>query len=603
MQRRTLVTAVAAASLIVVPVTAGSAFGLTSGASSTTALTNSVPSSVLTHSGVGPTITGPARTTQRLDLALQLPLRNWARAQALTAKGTAVGAAAYARDFAPTKASVDRVVAWARHNGYQIDSVNRSGGAVNVSASIGRINSTLKAGVSAASFKGVSGVSATKAPVVPSSLGLSGITGLNTTIVVRPMHVTAPKAKAKPNASGPDACAYYWGQNVNPLAKAKFTYASNNICGYHPKDLASMYHVTGAGSYYAPKLGILLPYNSSSALSNVNHLMAANKYPQLSASNYHVTPASSYDTSQCGDIYGWYSEQTLDLTSTHEVAQKASIYYTAAKSCLFTDTLVAFQGAVSRHATATLSMSFGSSTDRASAIGQSVIDGWTKSAAQASLLGMSVYASTGDNGNNSASAGAVGVGFPSSDPYITAVGGTSEGITSTGASVVRTGWEDELEGGRTGFYAGANGGPSQTFKMPSWQTGKVPGSSPYRRLPDVAALADPFTGILLYTAHSGYTAIGGTSLASPTVAAMTGLAKSYNKRSFGLASPSLYKMIGTSAVNDITPHNAGVYYAGSGDQLVAFDTKPQTLQSATRWDNVTGVGVPNGTPFLAALGK
>lgn len=604
MQRRTLVTAVAATSLIVVPATAGSAFGLTSGTSgTTTALTNSVPSSLLTHSGVGPTVTGPASSSQRIDFALQLPLRNWARAQALTARGKAVGDAAYQREFAPTRAAVDRVVAWARHNGYSIESVNRGAGAVNVSATIARVNSTLGAAMAAATFKGVHGVTATRAPLVPTSLGLAGITGLNTTIVVKPTHVTGPKA-TRSSVGNPEACAYYWGQNTNPLAQAKFTYASNNICGYKPKDLPAMYHVTGAGNFYAPKLGILLPFNSSSALSNVNHLMTANKYPQLAAGNYHVTTPSSYDTSQCGDIYGWYSEQTLDLTTSHSIAPKAPIYYTAAKSCLFTDTLVAFQGAVSRHASTTISMSFGSSTDRASALGQSVIDGWTKTAAQASLKGISVFASTGDNGDNSESTGAVGVGFPASDPYITAVGGTSEGINPDGSSVVRTGWEDEeMQGSASKFYAGANGGPSQTFKMPTWQMGKVPGPNPYRRLPDVSALADPFTGILLYTAHSGYQTYGGTSLASPATAAITGLAKSYNKRTFGLASPSLYKMIGTSAVNDITPHRAGVYVAGTGDILMAFDTGPQSLQSKTGWDNVTGVGVPNGTPFLAAVGK
>jgi hypothetical protein len=34
-----------------------------------------------------------------------------------------------------------------------------------------------------------------------------------------------------------------------------------------------------------------------------------------------------------------------------------------------------------------------------------------------------------------------------------------------------------------------------------------------------------------------------------------------------------------------------------------WDTKPQSLQSSTGWDPVTGVGVPNGSEFLKNFGE
>ena len=40
------------------------------------------------------------------------------------------------------------------------------------------------------------------------------------------------------------------------------------------------------------------------------------------------------------------------------------------------------------------------------------------------------------------------------------------------------------------------------------------------------------------------------------------------------------------------------------DFVIGFDRKPQgDLQSKSGWDNVTGVGTPNGAAFLSAFGK
>ena len=106
--------------------------------------------------------------------------------------------------------------------------------------------------------------------------------------------------------------------------------------------------------------------------------------------------------------------------------------------------LTRFQQVVKERKATTVSMSFGSSTD--AGYDASLNDGWNKATLQASLAGISVFASSGDNGNNSElnAGGAKGVGIPSAYPYVTSVGGTSEGMGSTGKVVARTGWEDTL---------------------------------------------------------------------------------------------------------------------------------------------------------------
>ena len=88
------------------------------------------------------------------------------------------------------------------------------------------------------------------------------------------------------------------------------------------------------------------------------------------------------------------------------------------------------------------------------------------------------------------------------------------------------------------------------------------------------------------------------------------LSKAQTGRKVGLASPSLYKLFGTSALTDVRASSTGVYLpfnptnGAGGDYVVGFDGKPQhDLQSKAGWDNVTGVGTPNGAAFLSGFGK
>jgi len=75
-----------------------------------------------------------------------------------------------------------------------------------------------------------------------------------------------------------------------------------------------------------------------------------------------------------------------------------------------------------------------------------------------------------------------GVNVPSSDPYATAVGGTTLGIGHSSPRLFETGWVDRISAASNGRWvsqgeqAAAGGGPSLLWKQPAYQRGVVPGA-------------------------------------------------------------------------------------------------------------------------------
>jgi subtilase family serine protease len=421
---------------------------------------------------------------------------------------------------------------------------------------------------------------------------------------------SAPAAVRR--SAGDTRCAHFWGEHVNTAVKP-YANESNYLCGgYRPLQLATMYGVTGARRL-APTVAILGAYDAKDMKAATNTYMARYHYPRLARYTSYPAANPRYQ-SQCGGMAVWAGEQALDVQATHAIAPSARILYYGARSCALSDMLTAFQRVVRDRKATTVSLSFGSPSEAQLPAG--VHAAWTKATLQASLAGISVFASSGDQGNNSGvTGGRRAVDVPAAYAYVTAVGGTSEGATATGKVVARTGWEDRIyrkDAGKwtsLGFLWGAGGGASSRVPQPPWQAGKVPAGK--RAVPDVAALADPFTGFTTYYAGR-YSVVGGTSLAAPVVASVVALSKARTGRKVGLASPSLYRLLGTSALRDVRAGSVGVYYPFNpvaaapqpGSYVVGFDRRPQgDLQSRPGWDNVTGVGTPNGTAFLDAFGR
>ena len=171
---------------------------------------------------------------------------------------------------------------------------------------------------------------------------------------------------------------------------------------------------------------------------------------------------------------------------------------------------------------------------------------------------INITAASGDYGSgDNVPLPGVYVNFPSSSPYVTAVGGTS--LISPNyvydTSTIESSW---LNGG---------GGISQKFLKPSYQLNI---NTIGRSTPDISSCSDPNTGIIFQINNLNYI-IGGTSVASPLI---SGFLATVNFKKF--LNPILYTIQNTS-FHDIINGANGDYNANIG------------------YDNCTGLGSINGT--------
>jgi subtilase family serine protease len=113
-------------------------------------------------------------------------------------------------------------------------------------------------------------------------------------------------------------------------------------------------------------------------------------------------------------------------------------------------------------------------------------------------------------------------------------------------------------------------------------------------------------------AYSEYR-IGGTSLASPLMAGFMALVQQKAGHDLGFANPLIYAHAGSAAYHDVTASSGlgavRADYVNSIDasggyaytlRSLGFDNK-LTIHAVTGYDDVTGVGTPNGAAFLTAL--
>jgi uncharacterized repeat protein (TIGR01451 family) len=189
---------------------------------------------------------------------------------------------------------------------------------------------------------------------------------------------------------------------------------------------------------------------------------------------------------------------------------------------------------------------------------------------------------------------------PSSNPYITQVGGTTLTMNGSGVSYVsETVWNWGIRYGAFDDGVGSSGGISSFYAIPYWQTNidmAVPkGSTTFRNVPDVALTADDV--FVIADGGVGYTGVGGTSCASPLWAGFTALVNqlaALNSRSpVGFINPALYAIAtGTNYANcfhDIRTDNNR--WSGS----------PNLFDATNGYDLCTGLGTPRGTNLIIAL--
>ena len=163
--------------------------------------------------------------------------------------------------------------------------------------------------------------------------------------------------------------------------------------------------------------------------------------------------------------------------------------------------------------------------------------------------------------------GGYGVEYPAASQYVTAVGGTTLTLGSGNSYQSESAWAD------------AGSGCSSYEPKPSWQ---LDSGCSHRTVADVSADADPNTGAAVYdsvaySGQSGWFQVGGTSLASPLVAAVYALAGNTSSDNYG-ATPYAH----TAQLHDVIGGSNG-------------SCSPAYLCTAVSgFDGPTGLGTPSG---------
>jgi subtilase family serine protease len=424
--------------------------------------------------------------------------------------------------------------------------------------------------------------------------------------------------------------------------------AAGLICSYTSAQLQAHYGLTAA---YAAGLNgkgktvvLLEAYGYPTMQADANAFSQLMGLPALTASNFEVVyPQGQPVDPDAGVLLGWDGEIALDIQWAHSMAPGAKIIVVASSGQDNED----FQDAIRYITTKGLGHSVSNSWELDTDIiaGAAEEDSYSQVLELAAAAGVSVNFSSGDSGDEGLGTPKGAPGVPSNNPWATAVGGTTVLNSNTGGGRTELGWGNNATYINSygpfdpplvlGFLGGAGGGESLYFAKPSWQS-KLPGSG--RQVPDVSALADPYTGVPIVLTEDGTqyveAGVGGTSLASPIFSAIWVLALQEAGGGLGQAA-RVIAALPSSAISDIRPaasstNIAGTIFDASGstayssadlfsgtlytqvsftdanwaldseDNVVLSFGTDSSLTVTQGWDNVTGYGAPNGLPFIKA---
>jgi subtilase family serine protease len=354
-----------------------------------------------------------------------------------------------------------------------------------------------------------------------------------------------------PTKPGVMACFALRRTDITPKLAAAATPS-----GIGPSDLQSAYKLPAGGA--GATVAIVDAYDNPNAESDLATYRSTYGLPACTTANgcFRKVNQKGASSPLPSPDSGWAGEIALDVDMVSATCPSCHILLVEADSANDTSLFTAINTAVSMGAKY-VSNSWGG--------GES--SGQTSTDSQyLNHPGVVITVSSGDSG--------YGAEYPASSRYVTAVGGTS----LTKATSTTRGWTEKA-------WSGAGSGCSAYDAKPTWQT--VTTSCSRRAAADVSAVADPATGLAVYTTYggSGWAVYGGTSASAPIIAAV-------------------YALAGTPGASD---YPASYPYAHTGN---LFDTTSGSngscgapmCTSGSGWDGPTGLGTPNGTAAFTASG-
>jgi hypothetical protein len=384
-----------------------------------------------------------------------------------------------------------------------------------------------------------------------------------------------------------------------------------------PANLLAAYNLTGVSPPSTQTIGIVDAYDDATVEADLAHFNAQYGLPPCSEGNgcfrkvNQAGDTAPLPSSSGEEERGWALEIATDVEVAHGVCPDCRILLVEADSNENSDLYAAEQTAAALGATE-ISNSWGGEEP-------------AEDSPAFDHPGVVITASSGDAGylNWLSEEQPPGANYPASSPRVIAVGGTrlelNEAATAREGETV---WNDggESEGVREGAGAGG-GGCSEAFTAPPWQKGVTDwafvGCGPARAVADISADADPYTGVAVYDsteteAERGWWMIGGTSVASPIIAATFALAGGaqgvdYPARTLyenvAKAPAPLHDVRAGSNGECLRPFKAAKGLSGCSAIEEAESCEVQAICLAVNgYDGPTGVGTPDGVGAFLATG-
>ncbi len=515
----------------------------------------------------------PASTPLRLTVALKPrdPAALSAYASAVSTPGSAeyhryLSVAGFAHRFAPTAAERRLVTARLRADGLRVGASSPNGLSIMVRGSAGVTQTAFSTAIARYAVPGRGTVQVpARAPRLHGRAGalVQAVVGLDT---IAPSGAVRMRGAAR--RPGGDLVADAVGHSSAgpvPCAAAKAEAASQG--GFTPDQIAARY---GLSNYYAAgdegrgvtvALYELEPF-SAADIASYQACMGTSTTVQTETVDGGAGSGSGSGeaATDVEDLIGLVPDATIRVYEGPPTGLGAYATYSAI---------------VSDDAARVVSTSWGVCEAEQGALAAQAENSLFQEAA---VQGQSVLAASGDSGADDCGNGTRAVDDPASQPFVTAVGGTSaHGATDTV-------WDNA-------FGAGG-GGASSLWPRPAWQSAAAAQSAvscgsagtACREVPDISVDSDPTTG---YTGvyRGAWRILGGTSVAAPTVAALAALADASPacaSHPLGFLDPALY-----AHAADIADVTSG---SNSFDGVLGYAAGPG-------YDMASGLGTPT-----AALG-
>lgn len=337
---------------------------------------------------------------------------------------------------------------------------------------------------------------------------------------------------------------------VDRVRAGRLRHAATPV-GYLPGDLQAAYALPSTTAGNGETVAIVDAYDDPDAERDL----------AVYRSQFHLPPCSTAGgcfskVSQRGDDSlpatdpGWAEEISLDLDMVSAVCPNCHVLLVEADTASIANLGTAVNEAVALGADA-VSNSWG---------GPDMKDRYYGHYFHHS--GVAITASAGDSG--------YGVSYPASSKWVTAVGGTTLRHSTSRRGFTESAW--------TGSGSGCS-----TYNKTTWQDAATTGCDG-RAVADVAAVADPATGVAVYDSEdyqgaSGWLTFGGTSASSPIIAAAFALAGNTSEVTDG---SYVWAHHTSSSLTDVRSGTNGTCDPG------------QLCNAGAGWDGPTGWGSPTG---------